>query len=783
MDVNNTRWFLYRDRADFANASTRLAWHPGRRALTLAPNQVLWLPASDPDEALAAWSDSRPLALDAFGQLARIGDAGDVIECNGGQGWAPLRDGELDPVLAPAGRFVDLALGAEGRLAAAWTDGLDHHGLLVFHLGRRWQSGCELPVAPRRVWVDDMARLWCIGSDRLMCCSGEPLPLPYLPDPARFEPLTINPRPLRLDFEQPLPDGLSALALTADADRLFILCHDGEGRQSILTRPLGGTAERPFARFDTGIGVPFAIDVGRLSSTRLALLSPRPAADVEFTQRDCAVVDLLDGSAGVAGEARLLRERYPMLSLAVPRFVASADRQLRYPADADADAPAHSPRPRLLVPLARPAYRLEASSLLTRVLDSGQPDTVWHRIYLDACIPRGCSIRIGVRVFDAPAQRGSSPVWLQPPPVWSPLSSELPFADGIAERIPGESGLFELLIQRPDGPVRRISGRYLQLQLRFQGNGRETPSLHALRVYFPRLSWQEAYLPEFFRQEQQAHDDAVGPANGADVRERLLASFEGMLTPVEGRVAASDQLVHPDSAPPALLAGLAAAIGVRLPTHWPLPRQRRLLRKATLVQQWRGTLAGLNLALDIATDGAVQRGEVVALENFRLRRTLATVLGIDMDDRDHPLTLGTGMSGNSLIGDTLILAEADVRNFLALFSPALASAPEREQVEAFFAGYANQVSILLHGAGARLRATVEEVLRAEMPAHVRWRVIETEHPFVLGVSPLLAIDTFVETAPPPQPVVLDDTRLGHEGSLRNPAAFSPHELTVSAGPS
>ena len=145
---------------------------------------------------------------------------------------------------------------------------------------------------------------------------------------------------------------------------------------------------------------------------------------------------------------------------------------------------------------------------------------------------------------------------------------------------------------------------------------------------------------------------------------------------LEGRIAASDQLASPDSTLPEHLSWLAEVLGTPLPAHWPESRQRRLVRETTLVQQYKGTLYGVQLALDIACDGGVQRGEIVLVENFRLRRTMATILGISMDDADHPLTLGTGMSGNSIIGDSLILSESDAREFLALFSPDLATKEE-----------------------------------------------------------------------------------------------------------
>lgn len=793
MDVNNTPYFLLRSAEEFEHRSGQLRWNRALQALTLAHDQSLRLPASDPAAALTAWQGSTPMALDGFNQLGRLSHDRSAVEFNSGRGFLTLQDGEMTEVSAPSGVFTDMALGGNGRLALPYTNGSSQHGLLLFHLARRWQISCDLSrdskntslPPPRRASIDVDNQLWLITAQHLLRCSGEPLPLPYEPKPARFEPERINPHALQLQQVQPLPPGWEALALCCDADTVYLLAHDGAGKQAILTWPRSHRADNAFRLFFCGAEVPFVIDLALASDSsypvpgRLAALAPQQAGDPAFTLRDATILELCWDSTAATGAAVLVHERYPMLSLAMPRFVTSGDGQLRYQAEADPDFPEIDPRPRELHALRRPKFQLKATALLQQVLDSGQADTHWHRLYLDASIPPGCSIQIAARVYATPEQRGNAVLIPQPEPLWNPLPSELPFAKSLAEVKAGTGGLFEILLQRPDGPVRRLSGRYLQLQVTLRGNGSRTPCLYAIRVYAPRFSYQEAYLPEMYRQELRFDpDNSTGFANGPDTRERLLAAFEGMLTPLEGCIAASAQLVHPDSAPPEHLPWLTEVLGTPLPTHWPEARQRRLARETTLVQQYKGTLSGVNMALDIASDGGVQRGEIVLVENFRLRRTMATILGINMDDADHPLTLGTGMSGNSIIGDTLILSETDAREFLALFSPELATKEEAAAVKAFFAQYAHQVTVLLHGRGASLRSTVEEVLAEQMPAHLQWRIFTTEHPFVLGIAPLLAVDTFIETTPDFRRVTLDDTYLGKEGVLKNPAAFSPADINA-----
>ena len=77
-----------------------------------------------------------------------------------------------------------------------------------------------------------------------------------------------------------------------------------------------------------------------------------------------------------------------------------------------------------------------------------------------------------------------------------------------------------------------------------------------------------------------------------------------------------------------------------------------------------------------------------------------------------------------------------------------------------------------------LRGVVEDALPELVPAVVQWNVLVSEHPFVLGLSPLLRIDTYLESQPPPRPVRLDATRLGRGDLIHTPVALLPEQ----AGP-
>ena len=755
-------------------------WDEQTALFRLAEQQSPRLADIEVADALDAWANAGPIVADAHGQLGflsadqtqfqyavgwPIDNPAPVLASNESTSAATLAELALDPVDAPPGaRFVDLHLGGDGRAALPYSNGADQHGLLVVHLGRRWQRRCRLADQPRRAWVDHLDRIWVAADNWLALCEGEPLPQPYRADPRRFEPQTINPEPLRRVWRQGLPEGFELLAMSADRQRVYLLmAHTVDRHQRLFVRSLDGEENAEIHSVVVPADLPFAIDIAAIGAGRVALMLPGFAADAV----DLPVLEISEQG----DSATLLPRRYPQHSQARPRFVGGLVETARYLSNVG---------PKQLHRLQQARFAREGSATLNRILDSGEPDAQWHRIYLDACIPPGCTLRIEVKAFADIDEPGVD--WQQQPaPHWQPISSELPFYQSRFEPDGKTHGLFEILLQRESGPVRDILGRYLQVRVHMQGDGRHTPAISALRVYHPRLSWQRAYLPQHFHQQETVVDE-IASANGADVRERALAAFEGMMTPIEDRIIAAEHWLYPQSTPAVRLADMAAMLGTELPVDWPLHRQRNWLQFQAQLQLRRGTFAGLCLALDIATDGAVSRGQLVPVENYRLRRTLATILGVDMSDDRHPLTLGTGQSGNSIVGESLILTDDEAREFLALFAPELAdTSADRATVERFFDHYGHRLSVVIHSDARALRKTVEHVLDQQLPGHTQWQLLETDHPFVLGLSPLLGIDTWLEREPAWRDIVLDDTYLGREGILHNPPALAPIHVLPSQG--
>jgi phage tail-like protein len=443
------------------------------------------------------------------------------------------------------------------------------------------------------------------------------------------------------------------------------------------------------------------------------------------------------------------------------------------------------------------------NTALVAPLDSGSGDTVWHRLYIEAAIPQGCGIRLwlaaGNVIVDPGAidaadwhehrfgeryqQGGRSEI---PVGSWVPLASELPHHPGLlpCPREPGRKGLFTALIQRPGRKVRALRGRYLNVRVELAGPGNASPELFAVRAYGGRFSYVERYLPRLYWEKSFPPEaDDAGAATEADFLERFVNNFEGVMTTIEDRVAYSDLVTRPQTAPLEALEWLAGWIGFQFEAGWSESQRRAFLDRAAELYQWHGTLRGLRLALELATEGGVSGGEIVVLEDYRLRRTFATIIGTNLDDQDDPLTLGGIESGNSFVGDTLFIGDERRREFLALFSADLdVTDTEQAAIDAFFDKLAFRVTILVHqNVQPQDLGTIQRIIEREVPAHVEARIIPTSAPLLAGITALVGVDTYLSPRPAPRPARVHRGYVGRGDYVMGPATLDPRLEGIGSG--
>jgi phage tail-like protein len=253
--------------------------------------------------------------------------------------------------------------------------------------------------------------------------------------------------------------------------------------------------------------------------------------------------------------------------------------------------------------------------------DGRQPNCVWHRLLLDACIPPETSMTVWSRAANEQRDLPAAAWQREPAPYQRGDGSEQPFA----RKPPAAAGrgTWEFLFQR-------ARGRYLQLRVELNGNGRSTPRLRALRVYYPRFSYLDQYLPAVYREDQAS----------ASFLDRFLANLEGFDTAIEDKIAAVRILFDVQAAPPEALDWLAGWFGIALDPAWTETEHRLFLRHAMDFFQYRGTLRGLQMALRLVLDECPdesiftdpfgkpgRRHPIRIVENFRTRHTPGVVLG------------------------------------------------------------------------------------------------------------------------------------------------------------
>ena len=156
-------------------------------------------------------------------------------------------------------------------------------------------------------------------------------------------------------------------------------------------------------------------------------------------------------------------------------------------------------------------------------------------------------------------------------------------------------------------------------------------------------------------------------------------------------------------------------------------------------------------------------------------RELATILGADLRREDDPLLAGLSESGNSFVGETLVLGEEHRKEFLALFAADLPKTPsEQAAVGLFFERLAWRLTVLVHNeVEPQDLGLIRRVVSLEAPAHVEAQVLQATYPFLAGVASLVGVDTFLGREFTFSPVRVDVSRVGVKDLLLRPGSLDP----------
>lgn len=789
MDPNGLRFWILASPQDWQTHEEEPAEVDAKSGRLRLPSARGQLPAPQPRANALARLDLVPGALDPFETHAFL-DPGDRTIKVAGALRTPLTLYTLD-----ADEVVsDMALGHDGVLYLALES-----GVRLVDLRGRWQSVSVAleDFVPWRLAPEPGGGVWVLER-----ASGRVARVQGLPRTATVFRERSHRVPQALAGDDPDPPRMSLVegARRAEGESVAAIATSPDGQVALLTWLDDESDDARIHLLDRqrALWQPAAVLLGACSPYALAWLDERTLAvlDMAFA-REALAYTLPANNKSEDSLPRLWPsgDHYPLRDHDGAPFLKGPSLPPHYGLALSADA-SSQPGTAPLHRLSLPHFALSSETQNARTLDGGEPRTLWHRLYIEASIPEGCGVRIWLAATqeDSPPHATSSD-WHEhrfgrqflhspdgvPVGAWLAMPSEVAGQPGLLGYAaqPDHTGLFTALVQRAGRRVRRLEGRYLHVRCRLEGDGRTTPEVAAVRAWASRFSYVEKYLPELYHEELFGPEgDARGAATGRDFLDRFVALFEGILTPLEERIAFADLLMDARTAPADALAWLASWIGLAYDPAYPEERRRNLLAAAPRLFQARGTLRGLELALDVATGGDVTRGALVVVEEFRLRRTLSTILGADLASEEDPLLQGIVASGNSIVGDTLFLgdeAQERRREFLALFAADLKQKQREEQaINAFLDRLANRVAVLIHRTmDAADRALVQRIVDAETPAHVQARVLPASQPFMVGMASLVGVDTFVASPRPLEPVTLNRSRLGERDRLLRPAALDP----------
>ena len=240
---------------------------------------------------------------------------------------------------------------------------------------------------------------------------------------------------------------------------------------------------------------------------------------------------------------------------------------------------------------------------LTRIFDSGDEETVWHRLIIHTENSEAENLKITVYASD----KNEMTFHGETITLYDLFDST---GYGMSEKLEAykpfiarqASGASDLLLHD-------VSGRYVWLLIEQYSAGEVPAEIVDIRLFLPAVSWLE-YLPQIYR----------GSDGDTHFLERYLGIFQTLYDELDAEIAEMSHLFDPESTELHFLEWLASWLDITGTEIWTEEKLRALLMKAVRLYRSRGTKQALSEIIELYT------GEKpFIIEGFNIKEIAATI--------------------------------------------------------------------------------------------------------------------------------------------------------------
>jgi phage tail-like protein len=394
--------------------------------------------------------------------------------------------------------------------------------------------------------------------------------------------------------------------------------------------------------------------------------------------------------------------------------------------------------------------------LWSDAIQAGPSPVNWDRLCATVARTNGAHVEFYFAVSDSPAT----------PPV--DVTSEEPFSNSQWQKLAQDVEDFLL----PD--EKKV---YLFIAAAFISDRTSTPQLTQMRVEFDTDSFMK-YLPAIYREPSLAKVERPGeppvPDVNSDFLKRFVSWFQSLFEDIENEIDTLDSFFDPYAAPPEALYWLASWLAVEIDLDEPEMRLRQSIARAFRRYQWRGTVAGLRLALleDAGVHATIS--EPISAATF-FSAPPPPSCGVVSVGAGTQLGMNTHLTamepGGAVLGST---AQLDHSYLIT----------DAQFGEPIFAGSASQFVVEVNRAEvnteARMRL-VHAILDREKPAHTMYRLIVNDPTMRVGSQSRIGVDSMVSGLSGPTPLGKSGAgglRLGRSSALRIGASRLGEDLKL-----